>query len=78
MKALIKSDGSVTSVYRDTNPVHGSQEIKRASNVEFNRETGKWEAEFVDPNNPKIEGTKRDEVIKQEVKHLEQHLDQIK
>jgi hypothetical protein len=79
VRALIGTNGTVTAVYSDKLPIAklGEDTITRASNVEFNHTTKKWEAEFTNPEHKKIQGDKRDEVIAQEVALLEQNLHKI-
>jgi hypothetical protein len=52
----------------------GDVSIKRASNVEFNSTRHLWEAELVDSGEVIASGRNRNEVIKNEVKVLEDRL----
>ena len=75
MRIIVEQDGSVRAVYSDIikNMNLGKLEVQRASNVEFNGINQLWEATL--PGGELIaSGPSRDQVIKDEVKYIEQRL----
>ena len=75
MKVVIKPNGDSTMVYNDKIIVDklGKREITRASNVEFNADTRKWEARLPD-GTPIAADFSRDQTIKEEIAYLEERL----
>lgn len=82
MKLFIDNVGMISAVYDDAlaGMDIGEVRVKRASNVEFNHETGKWEARSCSLSRCGellASGTNRTEVIKQEVLAVEQQLREL-
>ena len=78
MKIAILPDGTVRHVYSDSarrlDERLGKPVINRASNVEFNHETGNWEARIPETNELIASGRNREQVIKDEVAVIESRL----
>lgn len=75
LKVIVKKDGNLNAVYNDALrklPVWGNTQPERASNVEY--EDGNWVARLIRNNEVIARGPCRDEVIKQEVKVIQERL----
>jgi hypothetical protein len=69
--------GRISCVYDDRfSPLFlalGGLHVDRASEVEFNHQTGEWEAKLLSTNQIIAHGKNRNEVIHDEVKWLEEN-----
>ena len=72
-------DGTITSVYRDdVFDKNGKLLVRRVTNVEFDNEQQKWVAKLVKTGEIIATGDRRDDVLKEEVKIIQEMLFQGK